>query len=326
MIKSKRWEIQSHGDFDHNWEQVDSSGSKGHFMSNLLWLASENRMETPGEAKNRILKDLASSKIKIEKELGQKTFAYAYPFNDLGQESVNFPESQQFIRDNIGSIYPLTFMQVDPGEPAGNQPDANALHAKRIDVSSEISPADLLKILERNEEKKLPYEDFFWDNRGWKASWGEMKIWGDLTLYKTEEKGGNLSTLLGASSWKNYSVTSLAEISGGNSISQIVRYKNDENYARCNFGKNGIYVFQRVGGNETLLAEKAGGFSILDGLENRLSTGIIGDRIMCYLNGNLLLETQISQALSSGGIGFYFWDESPEKVMIRVKKVNVSAL
>jgi len=326
MTGNKRWEIQSHGDFDHNWEQTDSSGKQGHFISNLLWLVSENRMETPDEAKKRILADLASSKKKIENELGQKVVAFAYPFNDYGQESINFPESQQFIRDNIGYVYPLTFMQVESDESTGNYPDTNALYAKRIDVNSDISPSALLNILTRDEEKKLPYSDSFWDNRGWKASWGDMKVWGDLTLSETEAGGGSLAALLGTSLWKNYLVESTVQISNGNSVSQIVRYGDDNNYAECNFSKTGISILQKIDGKDYLLAEKQGDFNSQLGLEADLGTGVAGNGIKCYLNGNLELEAQISQNLASGGIGFYTWDDWPENAVINVKKVDVSAL
>jgi peptidoglycan/xylan/chitin deacetylase (PgdA/CDA1 family) len=326
MIASKRWEIQSHGDFDHNWEKVDSDGTKGHFMSNQLWLDSENRLETPDEAKKRILEDLASSKKKIENELGQNVVAYAYPFNDYGQESVNFPNSQQFIRDNVGKIYPLTFMQVDSDDVVGNYPDPNALYAKRIDVDSSISSDGLLDILGQNKEKKMPYSDSFWKNQGWKSSWGGTKVWGDLALLETEAGGGNMTTLHGTSFWKNYIMQSQVQINSGESVSQVVRYKNDGNYAQCSFGKTGISVFQKIDGKEYTLAEKQGNFDFQPDSSMVLGTEIVGSDIKCYLNGNLELAAQISQDLDSGGIGFSIWDDLPENASVSVKKVDVSAL
>lgn len=326
MINSKRWEIQSHGDFDHNWQQVNQSGGQGHFISNLLWRAQENRMETPDEAQKRILDDLANSKKKIESELGQKVVSFAYPFNDFGQESANFPDSQPFIRESIGKTYPLTFFQVEKSDPAGNYPDPDQLFIRRIDVDSGMSASQLLGILDRNQDKALPFSDTFWNDQGWRSSWGETKAWGDLTLSETESGGGNMTALLGTSLWKDYFFESQAQIIKGESVSQIVRRKDDENYAECDFSKAGISIVQKIGGKETVLAEKPLDLSAVLGSETNLGTRISGNGIACYIGGNSELGAQISPDLASGGIGFATWDGLPENAVIRVKKVDVSPL
>jgi peptidoglycan/xylan/chitin deacetylase (PgdA/CDA1 family) len=326
MIKEKRWEIQSHGDFDHNWQQVDQSGNQGHFMSNLLWLAPENRLETPDEAKKRIFEDLAGSKKKIENELDQKVVSFAYPFNDYGQESVNYPDLQPFLSSSIGKIYPLTFFQVEKNVSIDNYPDPNQIFIKRIDVDSSMSANQLLGILDRNQDKELPFADTFWNNQGWKSSWGETKVFGDMTLSETETGGGNLTLLLGTSLWKDYFFESRAQIVEGNSVSQIVRYTDDENYAECSFSRTGISILQKIDGKEYTLAEKVLDLNSILASETNISTRISGNEIACYLGGNAELGAQISPNIASGGIGFATWDDLPQNAVIRVEKVNVSAI
>ena len=170
MKRKGRWELESHGDFDHNWEKISKDDQKGHFLSNRLWLSAEKRLETEDEAKTRILKDLADSKMKLEKYFGEKVLGFAYPFNDYGQEAVNFPDSQNFIKENIGSVYPLTFVQVSGDEGIENYPEKGNLFAKRIDANEGVKSSDLLRILDQNGEKTLPYADSFWENRGWRSN------------------------------------------------------------------------------------------------------------------------------------------------------------
>src|SRR4030043_886314 len=156
MTKSKRWEIQSHGDYDHDWMQIDPAGEKGHFMSNLLFLAHKNRNETVDEAKKRILADLENSKKKIEGELDQKVVSFAYPFNDFGQAGNNFSGAQDFIAQNISKIYPLTFYQEELSEPIVNFPDPDNFMIKRINVDSSFRTDNLLELLAENRAKLLP--------------------------------------------------------------------------------------------------------------------------------------------------------------------------
>ena len=175
MRGSGRWEIESHGDFDHDWEKIAESGEKGHFLSNRIWLSAPKTGWKLKMRQKRILNDLFSSKSKIEKNFGGKTIGFAYPFNDYGQEQQNFPEAGQFLRENIGKIYPLTFMQVDNDDSVANYSEPNQIFIKRIDVNSSVSTMELLSILNRNKDKGLPYRDTFRDDKGWVSPLGKRK-------------------------------------------------------------------------------------------------------------------------------------------------------
>ncbi|HLM83589.1 MAG TPA: polysaccharide deacetylase family protein, partial [Candidatus Bathyarchaeia archaeon] len=316
MIKSKRWEIQSHGDFDHDWMPIDAAGNKGHFMSNRIWLPAENRNETADEAKKRILADLENSKTKIEQELGQNVFAFAYPFSDFGQNGSNFPESQQFLAENISRTYPLTFYQEEKYEPLLNVSNPKTFMIKRINVDDSVSVGGLLNILSQNKEKDLPYDDSFWNDGGWRVKFGNANVWGALNLFESEELGGNMTILLGSSLWEDYAVRNQARIIYGNSVSQIVRYINEKNYARCNFGTGGISIRQIVDGKDMEIAEKKEDFSNLSRSFNEIGVQVRGDKISCQLNGQTELEAELNPSLSAGGIGFYSWDELPGKTKI----------
>lgn len=323
MQKSGRWELQSHGDFDHDWETVAGDGQKGHFLSNRLYLAGEDRIETEDEAKARMLNDLKNSKTKLEKTFHEKVSGFAYPFNDYGQENINFSGAERYLADNIGDVYPLTFFQVSEDDWPGNVGDKSQFFIKRIDVNSGMSPSELLDILDRSDEKKLPYADSFWEDRGWKAGWGDTKVWGDLTLSENGEGGGNQTTLLGSSGWKNYFMKSQVQIVSGNSISQIIRYLNDDNYAACNFTNTDLSLTEKINGQEIELAEKMGDFSSALQTGAEVGSEISGELISCYLNGKIEIQGKIDSRLGSGGVGFSMWDDLPAQAVVRVKKVDV---
>ncbi len=326
MIKSGRWEVQSHGDFDHDWETLDAAGEKGHFMSNLLWLPKENRNETAEEAKKRILADLENSKKKIGDELGQKVVAFAYPFNDFGQSGKNFPEAQEFLAQNISRIYPLTFFQEEIREPLVNFPDPQRYMIKRINVDSGISAKELSEILNDNREKALPWQDTFWEDNGWRVKWGESKVWGDLTISENEERGGNMTILLGSSHWENYFAKSQIYLTDGNSISQVVRYADDRNYAQCNFDAGEISISQRIGGEDSTVAAREGDYAGLSDSGKEIGTEVKRNSISCYLDGQKELEGNLDGSLSAGGIGFSLWDDLPQNAVARVKKLEVSPI
>jgi peptidoglycan/xylan/chitin deacetylase (PgdA/CDA1 family) len=326
MIRSERWEIQSHGDSDHDWMAISSAGETGHFMSNRLWIASENRNESQEEAKKRIIADLEESKRKLEEELGQPVFAFAYPFNDYGQGEKNFPEARNFIAENIGRIYPLTFFQEEKNEPFLNVPDQKGFMAKRINVDNSMSAEGLIRLLANSKEKELPYEDTFWSDKGWRVKFGSAKVWGDLNLGETEEGGGNLTILLGSLLWRDYSVKSRVNIVSGNSFSQVVRYENSQNFARCSFGQKGISIVQVIDGKSAEIAEVSGDFKRLLSGDGEVGTDVSGGKIVCFFNGQKMLEAFLDPTLAFGGVGYYAWDDIPESADIRVRALHVSEI
>lgn len=147
MLASGRWEIESHGKDDHDLYPIDAQGHMGHFLSNLLWLEDEQRLETLEEFKERIRQDMAVSKRDIEAAFDVEVTGYAYPFGDYGQETVNLPEAAHAIAEVIESIYPLAFYQVWNGD-IGNHPDPNGVMIKRLSVKPEWTGMDMLSILE----------------------------------------------------------------------------------------------------------------------------------------------------------------------------------
>ena len=146
MLRSGRWELQSHGKNNHEFHPIDAYGNEGHFLSNLLWIEDAQRLETPSEYRARIYMDLLTAKEELVAAFGDGVISYAYPFGDFGQDTENFPGARTVIEDVVSSIYPFAFYQVYSGY-AGNYPGSDFM-IKRISVSPEWTGADLLNIIE----------------------------------------------------------------------------------------------------------------------------------------------------------------------------------
>jgi hypothetical protein len=59
-------------------------GTRGHFLSNRLYLPDERRLETIAEFSQRIVADLETSKTELETALGKPVISFAYPASIMG--------------------------------------------------------------------------------------------------------------------------------------------------------------------------------------------------------------------------------------------------
>src|SRR3989338_10005922 len=148
MYLSGRWEIQAHTRDGHELYKIDQEGHLGHFYSNKLWLDDQQRLETDEEFKYRISNDFLTAKNDLKSTLNIDAIAFAYPFGDFGQDSINYKKSLDVIDSEITKLYKLTFYQVWPGKGyIFNYQNNSNYPIKRIEVGHDWTPANLLRIL-----------------------------------------------------------------------------------------------------------------------------------------------------------------------------------
>lgn len=151
MIDSKRWELQSHGKFAHDFFIIDDQGNQGHFLTNKLWIEDEERLETDDEFKDRIMEDLISSKNDLESGFDVNVMGFAFPYGDFGQRASNFDNSQDILLTAVQSIYEFAFYQYSSYfEEPFNYPNEDTFMIKRITIDPEWSGENLLNFLESN--------------------------------------------------------------------------------------------------------------------------------------------------------------------------------
>lgn len=328
MIDSGRWEIESHGRNDHDYIQTDSSGNpQGHFLSDKLWLASLNRVETDEEYQQRINTDLLESKNDIEKQLGVKTTAFAYPFGDYGQESAKYPENKPVLLAATKSIYPFSFTQAGNSDYPTNFAEDNFL-AKRISVSSMISADNLLKILQDSEAKSLPYKDDFSKNNGWIRGWGTMEMKnGQILLSDSENEDSGVTFLSGSYLWKDYDFYASIVLHKGNTLALTARYADANNYMACDFSNGQVAFTQRVNGTDLPDINTLQPTGFTEGATVNVGISVQGNIGSCYVNGKQFVSGTIENSLNHGGIGFKIWDLNPGQKgnAIIIRQLNVNA-
>jgi len=346
MIKSGRWDLQSHGYDGHTPYTIDSFGTKGNFFSNKLLIEDKGGIETKEEFKTRVYDDFVNSKKSLETKFGIEVISFAYPLGDFGQSSINFPEAEFVILDTIKSIYSMSFYQVWGDYSKGNYPQVNAEHlfAKRINVEPEWKAEnllfvlensienqnnhyDLLTILQNSREKTLPYFDDFLKKKGWKKTWGNIDFKDQsVSMGSHASTTGSMVFLDGSHLWQNYVFKADVYFEKGQTYSIVAGYKDNSNYVFCSFTPLSVRLEQMVEGERKVLNEFKGKFDLLE-KEKNIGIGFSGKDASCYLDNKRVIDTSdIDDRLDSGGIGFKTWDPQFNNSEMAIKNVYVEEI
>ena len=336
MINSGRWEIQSHGKQEsHNdkinsgFVQINASGEKGNFLSNLMWLPDYNRLELLEEYEMRIADEFSVSKKIFQDTFGNPILAFSYPFGDYGQQSINHSSSTQAIHKQIGVSYKLAFRQIwaNDNNYSYNYRNDDLLMAKRIEPATDWSGEKLISYLEEGSAKSLPFTDIFTKNNGWIKTWGELSLSGNaLVLGSHASTTGSSTFLNGTYLWQNYVFKSEVKLMKGQVFSLVARYKNDKNYVICSFSNKSVRVEQFLNGERNILSELKSDFVFI-GKNLEVGIGVYDDVVNCYLDGKIAMKGyNLDQELDHGGIGFKTWDPQVNNSELTVKKVFVEEI
>ena len=329
MIKSGQWGIQAHAKEAHDFIKIDEKGNEGHFFSNKFWLENEKRIETDEEFRNRIYEDFMGVKSDIEKELKINPVAFAYPFGDFGQNSVNFPEAKSVVLDTIKSVYPISFYQVWGGNPKTNypQPDSEHFLAKRINVEPQWSATDLLAVLENSRGKEIPYYDDFKKDNGWQKDWGQMEFKDDSMIINAHASTtGSAVFLDGSYLWQDYVLKADVYLTKGQVFSLMARYKDGKNYVMCSFSDKSVRIEQFLNGERKILSEIKGDFVFI-GRDRKAGIGVQNNTVNCYLDDKIAMKGyNLDQSLNHGGIGFKTWDPQMNNSELIVKEIFIEGI
>ena len=332
MLASGRWEMASHTENGHGYVQVDAAGTQdqghliGHFMSDKIWLPDQGRLETDAEFTQRVSADLAASKKDLENNLGIKVLAFAYPFGDYGNDTQNFPGSKEILTNVTNSLFPLAFRQIGDNEFPANYPGKDFRLVKRIDVNEDMSPKQLLFILDSGQEKQLPYAETFTANNGWLTAWGNSELKNGLLLTRASETEDSSMTFLnGTFNWKNYTVSAEARLLQGNSFAAVARYIDGSHYVTCDFTSWGVALSQSINGTETVISESNQSLELNADQEMAVGIGVSGNTASCYIGTKAVATGNISATLSHGGIGFKTWGSTVNNSSLLVSNLKVVA-
>ena len=316
MLASGRWEIQSHGKEAHLLIPIDENGTKGHFLSNRKWLTEEERLETMEEFRERIRKDFEESRRDVE-SFGVTSLAFAFPFGDFGQHSINIPGAQTEILREIKPIYPLfnNFFQFWPSQgftynyPIETNED---FMIRRISVEPKWSGSELVYILSIGQEKPLPHDDTFLQQEGWVSIWGDQVLEHEgMTISASEDTVGGLSFLDGTRYWTSYKFEGEVTVEKGTTISLVGRYRDGGTYISCTYSKETVAIQRMRDGVEATILRQQTPTPLFEGQTSlRPYLRIEDQTVTCGANDEPILSAILSpeDMATSGGIGLKTWD------------------
>ena len=324
MMATGRWEIGSHTKYGHDLQKISAEGAKGHFLSDRIWLDSENRLENAEEYKARVSKDLEESRNDLEKELDIEVSGFAYPFGDYGHNSKNFPESRKILADIARKNFAFSFRQAGESEFIGNFPGRDFTLLKRADINSAVSPSQLVSLLSGTMGKSIPYYDNFFKNQGWKKAWGDLLLKdGRLVTLSSPSENGSLVFLDGTFQWQDYEFKAKVSVLRGRHFAIVARYQDGNKYVSCDFLEDEAILVQKLNGQESEIRKSDTNESLANGREVDIGISVSGDEAACLIEGKAVLTGKIDQELNHGGIGFKTWDEKENNSYLAVKDVRV---
>ena len=339
MKQSGRWELESHGKEDHRKYPILASltaatTTSGDFLSNKFWLSGQNRYETDQEFTARITNDLTLSKQTLEQKFSIPILGYAFPFNDFGQDTINFPESKQIVSQVTSSIYPLTFYQTWPGNgDTFNYPNPSQTTIKRIEPNINWTGQQLLSKLESDQYKSLPFKESSNFGQEWISNWGTVSSGNYLQLQALANTTGASAFLNGSELWKDYNLTatfSTDQINweNGSEIALVARHSSANNYLTCAFTNKKAYLEKHENGVQSIVTTvpyTASSSSLSSNLT--ISMSVKGDNVKCYSDNTEIISSDIiSQIPQNGEIGVQAWDQTLGVASAKVNSVDVEPL
>lgn len=328
MVKSGRWEMQSHGKMDHDLYEIDSEQTKGHFLANKLWDSQESRLETDEDFSSRIRTDLTDSKNDIEQRLDVDVIGFAYPFSDRGDQSSNFSNAEAMLSEATKSIYPLAFYQVSSKNGSGfNYPfrdNEDSFLVKRIKFSSPLDGDDLVQYLTISSPKKLPYQDSFDLDSGWHGTWGRVAVDGGvLSVGASDSTSGGAVFLDGSQRWSDYSLTIIPERIDGESITLLTRYSDEKNFVECTYSDKYARLTEYLSGEKKVLGEVKTQHPLSQ--SKSMAAEVTGDSAQCIIDNTVLVSGTVNHGLSDGMIGVKTWDGEIGKSRLEIESLTVES-
>lgn len=328
MLKSGRWEIQSHGKDSHEFFPIDEAGTEGPALANRLWLPDQQRIETEEEYRTRVTADLRDSKNDIESAFGVEVNAFAFPFGEYGQLHTNYPDASRVVAEASSKIYDYTFYQTWEGEGFSfNYPTTHPgmVRIRRIGPLPPWSGEHLVDVLESGLPKERNFSDSFETDTGWFANWGSYSIEeGVLHLETKPEQTGTAVVLDGTRNWEDYEFTATVTSPEQTGVLLWARFKDNDNNAACNFGNGFTHVEETLDGNRRVIQGNRN--PSIEIPEGPFTVGIkVEDRtVTCFMNGKeITSSTFLDETLSQGGIGIKIWDAAVGKSKLLVDEIQV---
>jgi peptidoglycan/xylan/chitin deacetylase (PgdA/CDA1 family) len=277
--------------------------------------------------------EISGSKSSLENLIGKPIIAFAYPFGEFGERSIDLVD-QSDITALTKATYAMSFYQYSTGERFSQAYPAvaSSTHAeiKRINVRPAWSASDLLSMLESGSAKTLPFNARLDKSDGWVSTlWGDVELPNqNLGVHSSASSTGSAVILDGSKLWRDYDLEANLNWQSGSNVYLWARYQNDSNYVACNFGQDLVHLEVTENGVTTVIRGEKSDLT-KEVFQSPFTAGmrVQGRDAECLINGQVVVTTHfLDESLSSGGVGFKTWDRTPGVSAMFVSKVSVKPL
>lgn len=324
MKNSGLWSLEAHTQNGHDLMDVTADGKKGDFYSNRLWLKSKNRLETEQEFETRVHNDLTGVIKDMQTQFGVTPTAFAYPFGDYGQATINNPKAEAFVTAQVKSLFKYAFAQEQNSSASfgHNAPDQDLLSLQRIEVYPGWTGANLAKIMSIGNYKTLPYHTTFSDVEGWSQQYGDISLDGIHGMRIAPSKGGTGAGVLldGTRLWNNVNYNVTVNWHAGDTVTLVARYQDTNNYVACVFNPLATYVQQDIKGAKSTIGAKGKGAARE---QTTLQMTVLGDTITCGQNNAELAKASGVSQQEHGSIGIQSWDSKPDTSLVYATSASI---
>ncbi len=253
MLKSKRWEFGASSEKGYKYITIGPEQKKGPYLFNRLWLESEKRYESDEELTERIRKEYAGLKEKVNKKIKElNPFSLSIPYGNYlswstaAKDNLAMSLNKRYAEEN----FKLVFLQGTDGMVTRNN---NPQALGRLIVAGDWSELDFAYHLGLKVPRLVRFFDDFNKNRlkqEWTISSGLAYCKEDkLYMYPVKDKNDAFLYLRGTEGVDNCIIETQAQVELGSQFWLYAKYFDRRNYVRFGLSEGRFYLQRVVNGN-----------------------------------------------------------------------------
>lgn len=252
MVRTRIWEVGAQSYDGFRPVRASSKGRLGNFMTSPQWLEQEARYESLEEFRERLANDHRQCLDAIQKKLGLRPLAYAYPFGDFGQYQSRAVVTRPVNLGLVESNYRLGFIC---GNLALNTRYSDPRRLNRLLVDPSWTSSQLAAYLERSWPSENPSvrQGEGLAPSAWIVDWGNMRQLekGPLVLFAPEETTGAKMWLAGSDLSRDFYARLTFKIDRGQLGLNLRASPDGESYVYLGIDRGGeVWLRQMSQGRE----------------------------------------------------------------------------
>ncbi len=319
MARSGTWEVGAESFGGYQRIPAGPEGETGNFFSSPMWIAGEQRLETPEEFAARIRAEHVRMVEEFQAGMGELPAAFAFPYGDYGQYDPRAVPTRVLNLLEVERTYGIGFT-LGPFLLNTRHTDPRALN--RLLVNPDWGVEQFVSIVESGRAVQPWTLERPLEAERWMTDWGLAEHPADGSLWlKAIPAGTNagpfqpttgaLTWLVGSDLFGDFALRMRFRVVAGQFGVRMRARPGGEEGLRLLFDENGsVWVNQKVYGSEEFTQATAQDIGARPGKEQVLELSLNGRTLFATLNGRMLLKEPLDLMGTArpGLFGLEIWD------------------